>query len=114
MPVLVNGLWTSGAGDTTSGTVSSITAGTGITLTPNPIVSTGTMALANTAVTPGAYTLRLSPTPYLTVERGDVCLEPGAGGTTRLVAARAGPFELGVPGPSELLRIAFGARPGRC
>lgn len=39
-----------------SGTVTSITGGTGITLTPNPITTTGTVALANTAVTPGSYT----------------------------------------------------------
>lgn len=38
-----------------SGTVTSITAGTGITLTPNPIIATGTVAQANTAVTPGSY-----------------------------------------------------------
>ena len=37
-----------------SGTVSSITAGTG--LTGGTITSTGTIALANTAVTPGTYT----------------------------------------------------------
>lgn len=39
-----------------SGTVTSITAGTGITLTPNPIVATGTVAVSTTAVTPGSYT----------------------------------------------------------
>lgn len=39
-----------------AGTVTSISQGTGITLTPNPITTTGTVALANTAVTPGAYT----------------------------------------------------------
>lgn len=38
------------------GTVTSITAGTGITLTPNPITTTGTVAITNTAVTPGTYT----------------------------------------------------------
>lgn len=49
-------LWnvdTSGGG---SGTVTSISAGTGITLTPDPIVTTGTVAVADTAVTPGSYT----------------------------------------------------------
>lgn len=40
---------------TSSGTVTSISQGTGITATPNPITSTGTIALANTAVTPGTY-----------------------------------------------------------
>lgn len=44
-----------GLGSGAGGTVTSITAGTGITLTPNPIVATGTVAQANTAVTPGSY-----------------------------------------------------------
>ena len=39
-----------------AGTVASVTAGTGLTATPNPIVSSGTISLANTAVTPGSYT----------------------------------------------------------
>jgi len=38
-----------------NGTVLSITSGTGITATPNPITSSGTIALANTAVTAGTY-----------------------------------------------------------
>lgn len=70
--------------------------------------------IAGTVSAPGSYTLRVSPTPYLTVRSGSVCLEPGPGETMRLVASRAGPFELGVPGPGELLRIAFGARPAGC
>jgi trimeric autotransporter adhesin len=37
------------------GGVTSITLGTGLTGTPNPITATGTIALANTLVTPGAY-----------------------------------------------------------
>lgn len=38
-----------------SGTVTSISAGTGITLTPNPITTTGTVAITNTAVAAGTY-----------------------------------------------------------
>lgn len=38
------------------GTVTSITASTGITLTPNPITTIGTIALANTTVVAGSYT----------------------------------------------------------
>lgn len=38
------------------GTVTSISQGTGITLTPNPITTTGTITLADTVVTPGSYT----------------------------------------------------------
>lgn len=41
------------AQDTTSGTVTSIATGTG--LTGGPITTTGTISLANTAVTPGTY-----------------------------------------------------------
>jgi len=37
------------------GGVTSITLGTGLTGTPNPITSTGTIDLANTLVTPGTY-----------------------------------------------------------
>ena len=44
-----------GAASGANGTVTSITAGTGITLTPNPITANGTVALANTAVTAGTY-----------------------------------------------------------
>lgn len=40
-----------------SGTITSITAGTGLSATPaNPIIAAGTLNLANTAVTPGSYT----------------------------------------------------------
>ena len=38
------------------GGVTSVTAGTGLTATTNPIVATGTIDLADTAVTPGSYT----------------------------------------------------------
>lgn len=58
MYVSMNGgayvLWT-GAGGASSGTVTSISAGTGITLTPNPIVTTGTVSLS-TQLTAGSCT----------------------------------------------------------
>jgi len=38
-----------------NGTVVSITSGTGITATPNPITASGTIAIANTTVTAGIY-----------------------------------------------------------
>jgi hypothetical protein len=38
-----------------TGGLTSVSAGTGITCTPDPITSTGSVALANTAVTPGSY-----------------------------------------------------------
>ena len=45
----------SGGGGGGSGTVTSIAAGTGINVSPSPITTTGTVALANTAVTAGTY-----------------------------------------------------------
>lgn len=47
---------TSGVLSTTSGTVTSLSQGTGILLSSNPIVSSGSISLANTSVTPGSYT----------------------------------------------------------
>ena len=47
----LNPVW---AAPATSGTVTSVASGTG--LTGGPITSTGTLSLANTAVTPGSYT----------------------------------------------------------
>jgi hypothetical protein len=40
---------------TGTGSVTSISAGTGITLTPNPITTTGSVAVADTAITPATY-----------------------------------------------------------
>lgn len=45
-----------GSGGGGSGTVTSVAAGTGLTATPSPIVGAGTLAITNTAVTPGSYT----------------------------------------------------------
>ncbi len=39
-----------------TGSVSSVACGTGMSCSPSPIVTTGTVNLANTAVTPGSYT----------------------------------------------------------
>jgi len=48
--------WTMFESASGAGTVTSVTAGTGLTASPNPITSSGTISLANTAVTPGSYT----------------------------------------------------------
>jgi hypothetical protein len=55
LPMFSNGfVWK----DLEVGTVTSITAGTGLTATPtNPITTSGTISIANTAVTAGSYTL---------------------------------------------------------
>jgi len=51
---------TSGTLSTSTGTVTSISEGTGITCTPNPITSTGTVAISNTAVTAGTYSFPIN------------------------------------------------------
>lgn len=40
-----------------TGTVTQVTAGTGLSATPNPITSTGTISIASSGVTAGTYTL---------------------------------------------------------
>jgi hypothetical protein len=62
----------------------------------------------------GSYLLRIRYTPYLAVEAGDICLEKGPAGMTRLEARRPGTFTLTVPGPGELLRFVLGDRPAGC
>lgn len=52
-----NTAWTRiGTGTGGGGGVTSITCSTGLTCTPNPITTTGSVAITNTAVTPGTYT----------------------------------------------------------
>lgn len=55
LAVRINAAWNCSVAGVGSG-VTSITAGTGITLSPSPLTSTGTISEANTAVTPGSYT----------------------------------------------------------
>src|SRR5262249_45009027 len=50
------GMWKPAASGATGGTVTSITQGTGMSFSVTPITTTGTINLANTAVTPGTYT----------------------------------------------------------
>ena len=46
----------SGCGSGTGGSVTSVAPGTGLSSSPNPIIATGTISIANTAVTAGSYT----------------------------------------------------------
>jgi len=71
------------------GSVTSITAGTGITCTPNPIVATGTVALTATGVIAGAYT-----NPSITVNaEGQITAAMSAAGAE--IFANFGPFAAG-------------------
>jgi hypothetical membrane protein len=70
--------------------------------------------IAGTVGAPGEYLLRVRYTPFLAVSEGDVCLDEHATGMIVLRASRPGSFALAVPGPGELVRIAFGSRPAVC
>ncbi len=53
-----NGIWVNvTAAGSSSGTVTSVSAGVGLTGSPNPITGAGSIQLANTAVSAGSYTL---------------------------------------------------------
>lgn len=70
-----------------SGTVTSISAGTGITCTPDPIVATGTISISDTTVTSGTY----SPGLYTVNARGQLV---GAISYDRSVVNGTGPITL--------------------
>lgn len=55
--VAATNLWTPSTDAAGTGTVTSIVQGTGMSFSVTPITTTGTINLANTAVTPGSYTL---------------------------------------------------------
>lgn len=51
-----NTSWTKIGSVSSGGTVTSVSCGTGLTCAPNPITTTGTASITNTAVSPGSYT----------------------------------------------------------
>jgi hypothetical protein len=86
-----------------------LTGRAGATLT-----EVGHARIAGVVSAPGAYLLRVRYTPYWAVRDGPVCVEPGAGGMTRLVASGGGAFALEIPGAGDLAGAVFGARPSAC
>jgi hypothetical protein len=52
--------------------------------------------LTGIVLAPGVYRLRIRYTPYWDVRSGAICLERAGDDMTRLTAARAGPFEVGI------------------
>lgn len=61
-----------------SGYVSQLNQGTGITLTPNPIIDTGTIAIADTSVTAGTYSY---PSSVTVNAQGQLTAITGSAGT---------------------------------
>lgn len=78
------------------------------------LTEVGHERIAGEVGAPGEFLLRVRYTPYWAVADGGVCLERAPGGMTRLVASRAGSFELAIPGAGTLARSVFGARPAGC
>jgi hypothetical protein len=70
--------------------------------------------IAGFAGASGSYLLRVRYTPYLAVERGDLCLEKAPDGMTRLEIRRPGPFVLAVPETGAFLKAVLGERRHAC
>ncbi len=85
------------------GTVTSLAGGTGIDLTPDPIVDTGTIAIADTAVTPATYGDSTHVGAFTVDQQGritaasSVPVAGALGGTVTSVAAGTG--LTATPGP---------------
>lgn len=95
--VIVNTLGQLGSQAITSGTVTSITAGTGITLTPNPIVSTGTVALTIPVVVSSGGTGRITLTNH------GLLVGAGTSAITQLADATNGQLPIGSTGADPVL-----------
>lgn len=75
-----------------TGTVTSITCTAPITCTPDPIIATGTLSLANTAVVAGAYPSSAAKVPTFTVDAQGRLTAAGSQDYTGTVVLAAGNF----------------------
>ena len=78
-----------------------------------PVASIG--AIAGRVTKAGVYLLRVHYTPYWRPEPGSLCVEPAAGGMTRLVVMRRGRFALrAVENPIRLFETLLDSDRKRC
>lgn len=73
-----------------SGTITSISAGQGITLTPNPIIATGTVAVSNLGITTGMIAANAVTLPKLATQAANTVLGNATGGAATPTALTAG------------------------
>ena len=92
-----------------AGTVSSVTAGTGLTAAPNPITSVGTISIAATAVTLGSYGSATQSPTYTVNAQGqltaaaNVTITPAVGSITGLGTGVAAALVTNVSAPGAFV-----------
>jgi len=81
---------------TAAATIYRLPRATSVLVGPEPtsVSLLGSSEIAGWVGGPGSYLLRVHYTPYWSVDRGAVCLAPGDGAMTRLIATRRGRFTI--------------------